>query len=176
MWGQGAACLWFVAATGLEIGEGFLLILLDHPLQHWDPQRPRARVSTPPLKEMWVWFLLEFVKKWTDGHGGLYGVTSLSALTQGKYTIISAIAREVGVSTSVYSDVRAVRLELFFLIVPEQGSPSESKSSLSFVTANFAPGLSTSLALMLHFGALCSLVLPSSVSPRRGQLERDSGL
>lgn len=111
MWGQRAACLWFVAAMGLEIGEGFLLILLDHPLQQWDPQRPRARVSTPPLKEMWVWFLLESVKKWTDGHGGLYGVTSLRALTQGKYTIISAIAREVGVSTSVYSDIRAFLLD-----------------------------------------------------------------
>lgn len=67
-------------------------------------------------------------------------------------------------------------LELFLLIVPEQGSPSESKSSLSFVTANFAPGLSTSPALMLHFGALCIPVPPSSVSPRRGQLEWDPGL
>lgn len=35
-----------------------------------------------------------------------------------------------------------------------------------FLPANFAPGLSTSLALMLHFGAVHSPVPPSKVSPK----------
>lgn len=65
---------------------------------------------------------------------------------------------------------------LFFLTLLEQGSHYEGRSSLSFVPANFAPGLSTSLALMLHFGALGSPVPPSKVSPKRCQLDPDPGL
>ena len=105
---------------------------------------------------------------------------SLHALTQSKYPFISAGG--VGPSISVYSYIRAVGqlrregLELFFLTVPEQGSPYEGKSSLSFVPANFAPGLPTSLALMLRFGALRSPVPPSGVSLKRSQLEQDPGL
>lgn len=109
-------------------------------------------------------------ENWTDDHGGLYGVVFLHALTWSKYPFISA--RGVGPSLSDYLFIRAVGLarrevlELFFLTVPEQGSPCKWKIRPSFVPANFAPELSASLAPVLYFGALhTAQSLPSESAP-----------
>lgn len=77
----------------------------------------------------------------------------LHALTQSKYSFISA--REVGLSLSDYLLIRALglprreELQLFFLTVPEQGSPYKCQITPGFVPANFASGLSASLAQIL---------------------------
>lgn len=81
----------------------------------------------------------------------------------------STAARGVWRQRTLY--LRVEGLELFFLTVPEQGSPSETKGSLNSAPANFAPALSISLALILHFGTPNGTTPPSRISPKRRQLD-----